>query len=107
MVTSSALLLFLQLGWTVTPSAECLGAELLGPDLSSRQTDQELQAIRAALLAYEVIFFRDQANMHPREHVHLAEAFGKVQLHEAYPHVSGYPGTPLCCFRSASWHRLM
>ena len=79
-----------QLGWEATPIADCLGAELTGPDLTSL-SDQELNAIRAALLKYEVIFFRGQADMKPADHLHLASAFGDVQLHEAYPHVAGFP----------------
>jgi len=42
-------------------------------------------------LKYEVIFFRGQADMKPADHLHLASAFGDVQLHEAYPHVAGFP----------------
>ena len=78
------------MGWEATPIADCLGAELTGPDLTSL-SDQELDAIRAALLKYEVIFFRGQADMKPADHLHLASAFGDVQLHEAYPHVAGFP----------------
>lgn len=80
----------MQLGWSVTPIAECLGAELNGPNLASL-TSQELRAIRAALLQHEVIFFRDQEHMEPAAHLRLASAFGEVQLHEAYPHVEGFP----------------
>ena len=29
--------------------------------------------------------------MKPADHLHLASAFGDVQLHEAYPHVAGFP----------------
>lgn len=79
------------LGWTVTPAAPCLGAELAGPDLSRLLTGDELRAIRAALLRYEVIFFRGQASMQPADHLRLAAAFGEVQLHQAYPHVPGFP----------------
>ena len=78
------------------PEASCLGAELAGPDLSRHLESKELQAIRAALLAFEVIMFRDQGSMQPADHLRLASAFGEVQLHEAYPHVPGFPG--------AAWH---
>ena len=33
----------------------------------------------------------DQADMEPADHLSLATAFGQVQTHEAYPHVSGFP----------------
>ena len=52
-------------GWTVEPIAPALGAEILGPDLSREQTLEELAAIKTALMAHQVIFFRDQQEMTP------------------------------------------
>jgi alpha-ketoglutarate-dependent taurine dioxygenase len=66
-----------------------LGAIVTGPDLDSLD-QQELSAIRECLLEHEVIFFRDQAHMTPASHLKLAQEFGKVQHHEAYPHVTGF-----------------
>ena len=76
----------------MTPADACLGAELAGPDLSQHLGSQELRAIRAALLTHEVIFIRGQGSMQPADHLRFASAFGTVQLHEAYPHVPGFPG---------------
>lgn len=51
----------------------------------------QFEAIREALLEFEVIFFRDQHAFEPHHHRDLAQRFGGVQTHPAYPHVEGYP----------------
>lgn len=74
----------------VTPIAGALGAEITGIDLTSELSPAALAELKQALLDHEVVFFRDQA-MSPAAHASLADKFGKPQLHEAYPHVDGYP----------------
>lgn len=73
-----------------TPCAGALGAEMTGIDLTAPLSGKDVDGIRAALLEHEVIFFRDQA-MSPAAHAELASHFGRPQLHEAYPHVEGFP----------------
>ena len=70
------------LGWEVEPTAAALGAVLHGPDLT-RVGAVELAAIREALLAFEVVFFREQHGFAPSHHRALAEYFGGVQHHPA------------------------
>lgn len=74
---------------TLSPSAGALGAEVAGISLCEFIDDDEFAALNAALLQYEVLFFRDQP-MSPAAHAALANRFGKPQLHEAYPHVEHY-----------------
>jgi len=74
----------------LTPVAGALGAEVQGIDLCGPLDNSTFKALNDALLAYEVLFFRHQS-MSPAQHAALANLFGKPQLHEAYPHVSGYP----------------
>lgn len=74
----------------LTPCAGALGAEVDGVDLTRPVTDDEFDSLKAALLAHQVLFFRDQP-MSPAAHADLAGRFGRPQLHEAYPHVDDYP----------------
>ncbi|NQV64917.1 MAG: TauD/TfdA family dioxygenase, partial [SAR86 cluster bacterium] len=74
----------------LTPVAGALGAEVKGIDLCGPLDQSHYNALNEALQTYEVLFFRDQA-MSPAQHVALANLFGSPQLHQAYPHVDGYP----------------
>ncbi|MGI9322430.1 MAG: TauD/TfdA dioxygenase family protein [Pseudomonadales bacterium] len=74
----------------LNPCAGKLGAEVTGVDLCSSLAPDSLRALEAALLEYEVLFFRNQP-MSPQNHADLANHFGKPQMHEAYDHVAGFP----------------
>ena len=74
----------------LTQVAGALGAEVKGINLCGPLDQSHYQALNEALLKYEVLFFRDQA-MSPAHHAALANLFGPPQLHQAYPHVEGYP----------------
>jgi len=65
------------------PMSPAIGAELIGADLS--QADETLIAeVRAALLAYKVVFFRDQT-LTREEHIAFARGFGELEIHPATP----------------------
>tara|TARA_R110002072_G_scaffold89232_4_gene199878 strand:+ start:3441 stop:4247 length:807 start_codon:yes stop_codon:yes gene_type:complete len=66
------------------------GATVHDIDLCNPLTSTELGDLRAALLEYEVLFFRDQP-LQPEHHSALADHFGPPQFHEAYDHVPGFP----------------
>jgi len=72
------------------PYAGALGAEVEGISLTSPIDDKSFSELNAALLEYQVLFFRDQP-MKPEDHAQLADRFGQPQHHEAYPHIEGYP----------------
>lgn len=74
----------------VTPTQGGLGACISGVDLE-RPTDDDVEALHAALLAHEVLFFHDQDHLTPEGHVRLARRWGPVQRHPHFPHVPGFP----------------
>ena len=74
----------------VKPIAGSLGAEISGIDLTGQITDLMYREINRLLIAYGVIFFRDQNISHARQR-ELAMSFGPVQSHPAYDTIEGFP----------------
>lgn len=68
----------------VAPLAPSIGAEISGIDLAEEQDEAVIAEIRAALLAYKVIFFRDQF-ITPEQHIAFARRFGPLEIHPATP----------------------
>ncbi len=71
-------------GLTVTPLTPAIGAEIGGIDLASPDIDAHVPAIRAALLAHKVVFFRDQ-HIDAAAHIAFARHFGGLEIHPATP----------------------
>ncbi|MEO8695835.1 MAG: TauD/TfdA family dioxygenase [Acidimicrobiales bacterium] len=65
------------LGYDVRPLGGLIGAEILGVDLSQPLDAVSVAAIRATLLEYKVIFFRDQ-DITQAQHVAFGRYFGEV-----------------------------
>lgn len=65
---------------TVTPISGALGAEVGGVDLGTNLSEDEVLAIRQALLDHGVIFFRDQ-DFDTDAHKRLARRFGDIFNH--------------------------
>ncbi len=65
------------------PMTPAIGAELIGVDLGALD-DALLADIRAALLRYKVVFFRDQS-ISRADHIAFARAFGELEIHPATP----------------------
>jgi len=93
-----------------TPVAGALGAELVGVDLSQDLPDEVLAEIRAALLEYQVIFFRNQA-LTPERQLAFARRWGDIHLHpfmagmEEHPEVLRIVKTPADKTNfGGSWH---
>ena len=59
----------------VRPQSGWTGAEIHGVDLTKPLDDQQIAEIRAALLKWKVVFFRDQFIDHD-DHLRFASAFG-------------------------------
>jgi taurine dioxygenase len=74
----------------VAPLSSTLGARIDGIDLSEPLTDEEIGAIRRALLRYEVLFFDDQT-VSPAELRDFAARFGELHVHPIRPHVADVP----------------
>ena len=60
-----------------------IGAELIGADLRN-PTDVLVSEVRAALLRYQVVFFRDQ-DITRAQHIAFARKFGELEIHPATP----------------------
>lgn len=68
----------------IKPLTPAIGAEIHGIDLGSEDTPQRVPEIRAALLKYGVIFFRDQ-DLSQDQHIAFARRFGDLEVHPATP----------------------
>src|SRR6187551_2108360 len=85
-------------GLSYSPLHPTIGAEVEGVDLSQPISDTVRDEIKAALLKYKVLFFRDQ-NVDRRQHLAFAKRFGKIYT-PPYPadrlvDVDGEPGLHL------------
>jgi alpha-ketoglutarate-dependent sulfate ester dioxygenase len=69
-----------------------IGAELSGVDLRTRPPDETIAAVRAALVAHKVVFFRDQ-HLDYETQVAFARRFGTVTL--GHPTLKSPDGKPL------------
>ena len=69
---------------TIKPMTPAIGAEILDIDLGASDISESVPAIRAALLKYGVIFFRDQ-KLSQEQHIAFARAFGDLEIHPATP----------------------
>ncbi len=65
---------------TVAPEPKALGAVVSGLDLRAPLAEEDVAALREALLRYEVLFF-PEAGLTPAEQVQLGRAFGPLQTH--------------------------
>ena len=61
-----------------------------GLDLAKPLVGGELAALRAALLDWKVLFFRDQ-DITTEQHLAFARQFGALEVHPFAPHKEGYP----------------
>jgi taurine dioxygenase len=94
---------------TVKLLAGVIGAEIQDMDLSQPITDSIGNEINAFLLEHEAIFFRNQ-DLEPAQHKALAEVFGPLDSHPAYPTIEGFPeimileSTPEVPSKIDTWH---
>jgi len=61
-----------------------IGAELIGADIANFD-DTLVDEVRAALLKYQVVFFRDQHDLTRERHMEFANKFGDLEIHPATP----------------------
>jgi len=69
----------------VEPLTATIGAEISGVDLASPLSDDEIAAIRAALLEWKVVFFRDQVGLDRERHIAFGRRFGDLEVHPLTP----------------------
>lgn len=68
----------------IKPLTPAIGAEIHGIDLGAPDMAHRIPEIRAALLKYGVIFFRDQ-DLTQEQHIAFAREFGELEVHPATP----------------------
>ena len=68
----------------VRPMTPAIGAEIHGVNLGASDIASRVPEIRAALLRYGVVFFRDQ-EMTQEQHIAFARHFGDLEIHPATP----------------------
>jgi taurine dioxygenase len=94
----------------VRPQAGALGAEISGADLAELD-DATFAEIRAAWLAHQVLFFRDQ-DLTPEQHKALGRRFGPLQIHpflhsrkdEGHPEIVVLESNEARPVVAAGWH---
>lgn len=69
----------------IEPLTATIGAEISGVDLASALPDDVITAIRAALLDWKVIFFRDQSDLDRDRHIAFGRRFGELEVHPLTP----------------------
>ena len=74
----------------VTPVAGALGAEVRGIDLSRPLGNRLYHEVHEALIAHQVIFFRDQ-DITPAEHIAFARHFGTLHVHPYAKNLEDHP----------------
>ncbi len=68
----------------IRPITPAIGAEILGIDLAANDIADRIPELRAALLKYGVIFFRDQ-DLTREQHIAFGRGFGDLEIHPATP----------------------
>ncbi len=79
-------------GFDVRPLAGNIGAEIVGVDLTQPLDDEVVASIRATLLRWKVVFFRDQ-HLTQEQHIAFGRRFGDVTpAHPTLP--AAFPDHP-------------
>ena len=75
----------------IKPFAPNLGAVITNVDLSNDINDAELKSIRDAFHKFQVLFFQNQSEISPENHIKLGRCFGDLHIHPAAPKMKNYP----------------
>jgi taurine dioxygenase len=67
------------------PLTATIGAEVRGIDLTDELDDETIADLRAALLEWKVLFFRDQHHLDRASHVRFGRRFGELEIHPVTP----------------------
>ena len=77
--------------FNIKPFAPNLGAVITDIDLSNDINDAELTFIRDAFHKFQVLFFQNQSEISPENHIKLGRCFGDLHIHPAAPKMKNYP----------------
>jgi len=75
----------------VKPFAPNLGAIITGIDLSNSISDTEIRIIKDAFHKFQVLFFQNQSEILPQNHIVLGQYFGDLHIHPAAPKMKNFP----------------
>ena len=75
---------------TVKPSTGAIGAEISGIDLGKPLGNQQFKEVHDALMAHQVLFFRDQ-KVTLDQHKAFGRLFGELAIHPNTPGPEGHP----------------
>jgi len=75
---------------TAKAFAPNLGAEIYGVDLSKPVPEDQFNEIKQAFLDYQVLFFKEQQEIPPEQHVAFGKLFGSLHAHPAAPTMKGH-----------------
>jgi taurine dioxygenase len=75
----------------IKPYAPNLGAVITNIDLSIGISDAELKGIRDAFNKFQVLFFQNQSEISPENHIKLGKCFGDLHIHPAAPKMKNFP----------------
>ncbi|MBA2282076.1 MAG: TauD/TfdA family dioxygenase [Actinomycetota bacterium] len=75
----------------IAPLTATIGAEVDGVDLADDLGDAVVAELRAALLAWKVLFFRDQHRLDRSRHIAFARRFGDLEVHPITPRDQAEP----------------
>ena len=76
---------------TVKPYAPNIGGIITGVDLSKDISDYEQNFIKEAFYKYQVLFFQEQLEISPENHIKLGKCFGDLHIHPAAPKMKSFP----------------
>ena len=79
-----------ELGFEIRPLTACIGAEIRGLDLQQELTAPDVDALTAALLDYQVLFFREES-ITPVQQIEFSRHFGELLVHPFGPIHPEYP----------------
>jgi taurine dioxygenase len=74
----------------VKPATAAIGAEVSGIDLGKPLGNQQFQEVHDALMAHQVLFFRDQ-KLTLDQHKAFGRLFGELHIHPNTPGPDGHP----------------
>jgi taurine dioxygenase len=75
----------------VTPVTPVIGVEVTGVDLTAPLPSAQAADLARALANHNVLFFRDQRELTPEQHIAFGRNFGDLHVHPASPHMAGRP----------------
>ncbi len=77
--------------FNIQPFAPNLGAVITNVNLSNDINDAELKGIRDAFHKFQVLFFQNQSEISPENHIKLGRCFGDLHIHPAAPKMKSFP----------------